>query len=488
MTNTDDDGRYEFVKLPAGSYNVFASQPGFIALAYGQRRVPGAGEPIELGSTETHDRIDIALPRPGAITGRVLDEAGDSVEGASVRVLQVQYDSGRRRLALASDVSAQRTDDRGRYRLYGLRPGEYIVSAVVGNLQPITGQLVADLPGYATTYFPGTTNPGEAQRVTIELSREATGADFALARVATARVAGTAFDAAGKAIGGGLTLTPSRRSGALAIDAVGASFSPGGAFEFSNVPPGEYVLQAFKPGSTPNTEGESAFLFVPVTGSDVTGLVVRLSTGSTIKGHITLDGRSEPPPYAGLVLSPLPVDVDRPPVSAANAEIAADWTFEMAGISGPRLFRVKRGARGWALKAVLLNGIDVTDTPVSFGTRNQSVDNLEVVLTDVVSHISGIVTDARNRGVGNAAVIIFPADRQSRSEGSRFLTMTNTERGGRFSAAGLPAGEYYVAAVDQSAAAEGQDPDFLESLRLSATRITLAEGQNTSLALRVVAR
>src|SRR5439155_11509570 len=97
-TVTDDQGRYEFLRVPAGSYTVIASKSGFITVQYGQRRTVDPGEPIELKPDETRDRIDISLPQPGAISGRVSDEEGDPVEGANVRVLQIKYDAGRRRL------------------------------------------------------------------------------------------------------------------------------------------------------------------------------------------------------------------------------------------------------------------------------------------------------------------------------------------------------------------------------------------------------
>src|ERR1700687_5240969 len=88
---------------------------------------------------------------------------------------------------------ARLTDDRGRYRIYGLKPGEYLVSAMVGQVIPF--QATADLPGYAPTYFPGTWNPRDARPIAVDVAQQLTGIDTALARVPTARIAGTAFDA-----------------------------------------------------------------------------------------------------------------------------------------------------------------------------------------------------------------------------------------------------------------------------------------------------
>ena len=61
----------------------------------------------------------------------------------------------------------------------------------------------------------------------------------------------------------------------------------------------------------------------------------------------------------------------------------------MAGLSGPRVLRLSEGATNWTLKAVRLDGREITDAPVTFGTANQSIDGLEVILTDRVSVVTG---------------------------------------------------------------------------------------------------
>ena len=87
---------------------------------------------------------------------------------------------------------------------------------------------------------------------------------------------------------------------------------------------------------------------------DITGLVVRMSTGSTIRGRVTLESGLQIKP-GEIDLSPIPVDADLSPIMGnppARAEIKADWAFEMAGISGPRRLSLMRAPPGWTLKAV----------------------------------------------------------------------------------------------------------------------------------------
>jgi protocatechuate 3,4-dioxygenase beta subunit len=490
---TDVEGRYQFV-LPndaAGTYRVAAAafNQAYLPTEYGQRRVSDQGEEITVAAGETRDRLVITMVRPGLIAGRVLDENGDPVEGILLHASQVRYVDGRRRLVDMARL-AQPTDDLGRYRLTGLPPGEYIVSAAVGQID-MRAPLV-DLPGYGITYFPGTPNPSEAQRVLVGRSQDVLGVDFPIARVRTARVSGRAVDSRGDAITGGIALTPSRRSGAVVATQMGAKIERDGRFEFPNVAPGEYVLQASRNRSAVWTEGEASSQFVTVNGTDVTDLEVRTSTGSTLDGHITLEGGGAFSP-GQLNVSPVPVDGDLSPLiggGPAHATMDQDLKFHLAGLTGPRRVRVAHIPPGWTLQAILLNGIDITDTPLQFGKSDQSLADVEVVLSHRVTRITGQVT-ARGRPAA-ASILFFPADRQAWYPQSRFLGQTISPADGSFRVEGLPPGEYLVAAVEAIAGIrdgdQWQDPDYLETLVARARRLTLVEGGSTALALTVVER
>jgi protocatechuate 3,4-dioxygenase beta subunit len=490
---TDVEGRYQFV-LPndaAGTYRVAvaAFNQAYLPTEYGQRRSSDQGEEITVAAGERRDRLNITMVRPGAIAGRVLDENGDPVEGAVLRASQVRYVDGRRRLVDMARF-AQPTDDLGRYRLFGLESGEYIVSAAVGQID-MRAPLV-DLPGYGTTYFPGTPNPSEAQRILVGRSQDVPGIDFPIVRTRTVRVSGYAVDSRGEAITGGIALTPSRRSGAVVATQMGAKIERDGRFEFPNVAPGEYVLQASRHRSAGWTEGESSSQFVTVNGVDVTDLEIRTTTGSTLDGHITLEGGGTFRP-GQLNLSTVPVDSDLSPLiggGPAHATVEEDLRFHLAGLTGPRRVRVTRVPSGWMLQAIVLDGVDITDTPLPFGRPDQSITDLEVVLSQRVTAINGQVT-ARGRPAA-ASVLFFAADRQAWYPQSRFFARINSGTDGRFRAEGLPPGDYLAVAVDVAPAVrdgdQWQDPEYLEALVARARRITLPEGGNVSLALTVAGR
>jgi len=481
---SDPLGQYEFTDLPAGAYTLSARKSRYLPRTFGQDDTADRGGRLVLATDERRDSADITLPRTSAVAGQLTDEYGDPIEGVSIRLQRIRFVSGRRRLVEVPGASNSRTDDQGRYRIFGLQPGSYIVAAYAGQL--VLGQPdAADIPGYATTYFPGTANPSELGLIPVPASQDLDGVNFSLSRTPTAAVSGVARNSAGEPITGGLLLSSSRRSAAVATTPVGARIQPDGSFEFPNVAPGQYVVQAYKGRVRSSMEGEFAALGVTVNGTNVKDLLVQTSPGSTIAGRITFDG-AWAPAARNFELSAVPADADLAPLDGnfARADIHNDWTFEMAGISGPRRLRLLRAPRGWGLKQIVIDGVDVTDTPLPFGSKSQSLSDVEVVLTERITEIAGTVFDDRGRSVADARVVAFAADRDLWYDRSRFAKIAASDANGVFSIRDLPPGPYFVAAVDRRRASEDNgewlDPDLLDSLTPGAARITLSEGQSIS--------
>ncbi len=479
LLQTDEDGSYQFTDLPAGHYMVTANHSGFVSLAFGQQRAFEAGQMFTLGSGEIREHVDIALPRLGAIVGHIADENGDPVEGVSVSVLKIAFTGGRRQL-VAGGASSQRTNDQGRFRVYGVQPGRYLVSAEVGHVGS------EDLPGYAATYFPGTPSPTEAQMVAVGLSENVPNVDFTLVPVRTARVSGRTVGADGQPFQGGIEMRVSRRSSAAASESFGARTERDGTFEFQNVPPGEYVLVGFK-----NTE--LGWQFVTVNGTDVTGLVVQTTEGSTISGRVNFEGAS-PPERSNVNITFVAADPDLVPFKGygPQTETRSDGTFEVRFANGLGRLRPVNVPSGWALKSVLANGVDVTDTPLQFGTKEQSLKDVEVVLTNQLTQVAGSVGAASSPPAASYAVLIFSTDHDRWYDRSRFFAIVRSSRAGGFVWGGLPAGDYFIAAVDwlqpDELAGGWQDPALLEVAARGATRVTLTEGQKTSVSLKPIPR
>jgi hypothetical protein len=499
-TAADENGNFEFTELPADTYYVSAGRPGYMVVEYGQKRAFERGEPIELADGETRTRVDIRLVPSGAVSGRIVDEYGDPIEGVTVRLLQVQFFSDRRQLVDVAQAGGRATDDTGAFRIYGVPPGDYVVRASVTERLPSgttafgspVENAAADVPGYAPTYFPGTISPGDAQIVRVELSQEVRAIDFPLAPAATARVSGRATDARNQAVG--VLLTRSLRSSGFG-ERPTRGISTGQGFMFDNVPPGEYVLQTTGTRRDQATEPDFAMTYITVDGRNITDVLLQGSAGSTVNGVVTFEGLAADAKTPPVQITAWPVDIERSPLSQndiARARVGQDGRFSLGGLHGTRRLRLYQAPPGWQLKSIRADGIDVTDETLSFGLPRDSLSNVRIVLTSTGPVLSGRALDAQGRESHDYAVVAFSTNQERWYERSRFLASAAGRQDGSFTISSLAPGEYYVAAVSSLMNAEGwgewQDPAFLHQLSAGATRVTLADGQTAAVTLRVIAR
>jgi hypothetical protein len=191
----------------------------------------------------------------------------------------------------------------------------------------------------------------------------------------------------------------------------------------------------------------------------------------------------------------MPADFDRAPVMGqvpSRLSFNLDGTFRVSGLFGPTRFFVGGSGVEWYLKSLVIDGVDVTDSPVDFGVTTQTVQGVEAVVSDAGGTIAGHVTDARSIPVANYSVIVFSTDRTKWFANSRFLKFGRPSQDGGFEVIGLPPGEYWVAAVDTIEGSqnfgEWQKPEVLESLAPRATRVVLAERERYMTVLRLITR
>jgi hypothetical protein len=124
-----------------------------------------------------------------------------------------------------------------------------------------------------------------------------------------------------------------------------------------------------------------------------------------------------------------------------------DFTFEMKVQPGHQLIRVGSQVQGATLKAVGLNGADVTDTGIEL-RANEDVGGVEIELTTQVSELSGMVADARGQAVNDYSVVVFARDSARWTTGSRYFGGGRPDQDGRFKVRNLPPGDYYAIALD----------------------------------------
>jgi hypothetical protein len=497
LVTTDTDGRFELRDLPAGRWELTASKGGYVTMRYGQRRPFEAGRPLELTDSQVVQQVNFALPRGAVIAGRVLDEFGEPVAGARVQAHRYQLSQGTRRLTPTGSMA--QTDDIGAFRLYGLMPGEYYVSAL---LRALPADDTSDSTGYAPTYYPGTGSVTEAQPIALGISEEAS-ISFALQAVRTARIAGSVVTSTGVPLANGMVMllaTDGAGAGPLAFGA-GNRIRSDGSFMLSNVAPGSYTLMATTGGPALRTGGgeiEMGTLPITVAADDVTGVTVVTGRGATLTGTVVaVQGSSA-------TLAKTALQVTAPIVGGGLAafpglgggagafggrRVGEDGAFTLTNLFGPRLIRLTGLTQDWMLESVIVDGRNVTDQPMEFAL-NGDITGARIVLTDRVTEVSGSVTAADGKASSrDFTVIVFPDDEARWAAPSRYVRTARPDQQGLFKVRALPAHDRYLAvAVDYLEQGEETDGELLAALKGQAATFRLRSGDTATLNLKLVPR
>lgn len=484
VTNTDGNGSFEIKDLPAGRYTVTVMKGGFAQAQFGQRRPGDMGTPIELADGQTAEKVNFVLSRGGVISGTVVDDGGEPMASTQVAAMRFQFMQGTRRLVPAqSDGSTDRTDDRGGFRLYGLPPGEYYISASSrNNMFMAAGMTSTEQDGFAPTYYPGTPNVTEATRVTVKGGQEIGGVNIPLIVARMARVRGRALNSHGEPASSSMAmLTPSDPYATMMMSGMSNAMIAGdGSFEFANVAPGRYNLNIRSAGMQ-NPNAEFAVMPITISNEDIDNVIVTTYTGAVARGVVMTDDGSAPPFRAEQVrLFAQQMEMTSMFNPAQQNRVNDDYTFELTGLIERRRVTAAVGtgqAGGWHLKAVMFDGQDITDSGVEF-TPGRSYEGFQVVLTQKATDLSGLVTDDRGRPVLDATVIVFPANRDRWTFLSRFIRTMRPDTNGRYSVKNMPpADDYLIIAVQNLEQGQGSDPDFLTRAREEAKSFSLNEGE-----------
>lgn len=548
-TTTDATGLYELTGVPAGEYRVRASRAGFPPVEYGQRTALQQGRIVRIQPGARVQGIDVVLPRGSAVSGSIVDAWGEPMEGVDITVLQVQHADGRVRLMPASGVRSRPTDDRGAYRLYGLLPGAYYVlaserasgrgGATQGAAQAGRGlpARLAELlggrgsPATLDLFYPGTPRVTEAISLAVSPGQDVVGLDMVFAPQPGTTVSGTALGSRGAPLRGRAVLGVSARYGAPLLPLRTAGLDAQGRFEFTDVAPGDYVVQVSGidtdtvasaraaldeaaggrrgrggrgggrgGGGATNDVVQRALStrefgveFVSVSTGQVSDVLVQTSVGSTVTGRIELEGDSNAVQLAGFGLSVRPADPDlasltgeTPPRTAAGA----DGTFTLSGLTGPSRFVATQAPAGWWLKSVEVGGVNAVLDPATFGRPDQSAVGVVATFASGAGRIDGYVVDERQERVSEFAVIVFPANQDRWFPGSPYVTMATAAQDGAFAVPRLPPGEYVAVAVErvEGSATDGawRRPEMLGGLAPFGQRIHVRQGQQITAELKLV--
>jgi hypothetical protein len=297
---TDASGHFVFHDLPAGSFPLTATAPGYVSGAYGQTRPNGSSRPVDVADGARLGDLKIRLWKFGAITGVVTDDLGEPAVGVAIWALRKSSANGAPRLV---QILKATSDDRGEYRLAPLVPGDYLVAVpettvtmpvaavqsvmdtvisgsgrgpgvldfvasggpppspggtrIGDNLLQVDGDPRAVPPPpsgghvsvYLTEYFPAVSVPGQAALLTVKSGEEKSGINLQLRLVATATVTGAVTGPSGPLANAPVKLTLAAVDDAAltsGFDTATTLTRADGTFTLLAVPAGQYTARIVK--------------------------------------------------------------------------------------------------------------------------------------------------------------------------------------------------------------------------------------------------
>jgi hypothetical protein len=554
---SDDQGAFSFVDLPAGSFTLSASRPGYLDSVYGQRR-PGNGKsgvPIQLTAGQKLDRISLQIPKGGVLTGTVIDDFGDPAYNTQVRAMRYVLRGGVRSLQQAG---SSMTDDRGMYRIPALPPGEYLVMALPRDMglsamqEEVKARLFAvaqaakargasadtviidtklqlEASGsnnaadskttYAPVYYTGTTQPGSATPVALDIGQERAGIDLQLQVLPAVSLSGGVSSDAPLAPGAVVHLIDA----SFPVPGLGfrtTNVNPDGRFIFSGVSPGQYTLIARAGGKAAADSafmegyrvalakndaapakidemvrlmaGESywAMSDVSVGTTNLADVSLILQRGMTVSGTVALDGANAANvDLTRLRVTLLPVSDSASTtdiLSTREAQVDATGRFTLRGAM-PGRYRIGSviGApSGYQLESAMFNGRDALDLPLEIKPGEDQAGGV-LTLSTKTSDLVGTLQDASGRPVSDYTLIAFPADARLWIPSARRIQATRPGSDGRYLLSNLPAGEYRLVAVNDPDPGQWYDPAFLREIAPVAMSVTLAKGERKTQDVRV---
>jgi hypothetical protein len=484
----NSDGAFRIENLEIGVYRVWAGASGFVV-------DPQNITPESRGIYHTGDSVTLTLRKGGVITGRVLKSNDTPVVAATVRAFRVRDENGKPTEG-SSAIAERMTDDRGVYRMYGVLPGTYIVSA--GGMTRFFGGYGAtahdqDVP----TYAPSATRD-TAQEVVVRSGDEAT-ADIQYRGEPGHAISGTVLGfppvQGGMSSGGTVTLTDVKTRTMLTA-AQSSSFNDY-VFAFYGLPDGEYELVAQQFSQTRDARASEPKR-IKVQGADVTGVNLTVVPLPAITGRVILDSSSpadcvkrRATAFQETVVS---VRRQKRPTKSGTSDEALAEAVPLSSLeqiaenvpdakgdfilrnlrAGTYRLNVQLPSAAWYFRSVTLGpNTKATDWKViSDGVSvKQSVSGLTLTLSEGAAGLRGRITVAEGQRLPSRTILyLVPAEKENVTNLLRYFE-ARVESDGAFNIRSVVLGDYLI----HARAAEGDTPRMISiredpDLRTAVTR------------------
>ena len=468
--DSDGNGRFLIENVEPGKYMVSADRQGFMLQATGATGAPPPPITVENGQ-ELHDVI-VRLSPLGVIAGRVVDDDGDPIRGSQVQAMSYRYTAGKRQLGNAQQAES---NDKGEFRLYGLRPGTYYLYAGVSNYNSNRNQEAIRgprPPGRAATYFPNAADAAHAVPIEVAAGAQLRGFDIHMRRERVFSVRGKLPESADRSNRRYFVRVAPRDSN-LNFSSFGSTMNNNATFECPGLPPGEYVLMATMYDGDKQIPARQV---VNIVDSDVE-VTLNFSPPSDVSGMVRVEGQTSK------ALEDLRVSLQPEGQSAfgVSATIKANGAFVLRNVT-PDVYLVNFNAPdGTYVKSIGAGDQDASNWRVDL---TKGSGPIAITLGTDIGVVEGTVENAAGEPAVRVRVNLIPyGNHLGRPDLGRFAF---TDEKGHFRMRGAAPGEYKLFAWDNVEPGAPQDPEFRKPFEKQAVPVKLQPNGQESVKLKLI--
>ncbi len=452
--------------------------------------------------------VKVRARRGGAITGRVAYADGDPAINVRINIVRKREGRNLRFVTGSSPVAyaPRQTGDRGMYRITGLPPGEYIISASEMNTNPDSfnvgegegGPGPYAIDALASTFYPNATKSKDSTPVKVEAGNEATDVNITLIERSTHTVGGTVTTRRDNQPLAQTQVNIRSKEDAAMLATNG--YEPTGQtvltddqgrWSFPEVPDGTYIVNAepsngdYYSAMAENAQGNmnnasagisvagqqgtvsgtvnlnkgkqqrlpqdkrklvNRQMEITVAGGDVANINIDLAEGRRISGVVTVEGGKSSPPENVSVNAE--TKVDGKSLGTQTQFTPPNKLFVIDGVAAGDVYLNVSLADlpgKYYVKSINAGGVDNLREPIKLGETGD-IANVQIVLSGDVATLTGRVLGGapNNTPLVGAGVSLVPIDaKPSRNEST--LPRGFTDARGVYTIVCAP-GEYFIVA------------------------------------------
>jgi hypothetical protein len=226
--------------------------------------------------------------------------------------------------------------------------------------------------------------------------------------------------------------------------------------------------------------------------ANVTGLVITMGPGVSIKGKVVAEGGTVPENLR-LSLMPKGEGLMSMAFGFSNVQVQKDLSFEVQNVQpGEYLVNASQGSfnplnpagAAFFVSEVRQGGENVLERGIPV-VEGAPVADLEVVLDFRAGTVTGRATDEKGEPVSGAAVVLVSADSKKRST-DRFFRSSAADQNGNFKVTGVIPGDYLALLWPGPDAFQLMDPDIFTQVEKHAIRVSVDKAGTANQDLKLI--